>query len=235
MNQVSRNSSRSSAQSALAAVTVALAAGMFGCTAGAPNPPSASQHALGAAAELVLDDFATGAGVLVEDGVATQQATQTGTGIRGGTRCIVLVVTGNPLGRPTTVEIRNGKNSYLALDSGVGVDQAMLALYGYDEQCNAKGLDLDLADYGEFRIDFAALDLGAGGGITVWSDAGVSSAALSVDPGLSVTKHLAFSEFAGNADWHHIQQIAVEIASGGEVAAHDYALRAISAAPISPQ
>src|SRR5262249_35493209 len=151
--------------------------------------------------------FTTGAGTLVEHGVATQQAAQAGTSIRGGSRCIVLVVTGNQLGRPVTVEGSNGATSYLALDSGVGVGQAMLALYGYDERCAPKGLDLDLTHYDEFRIDFAALDLDTAGGVIVWSDAGAASVPLGVEAGVEFSKHIPFSDFVGDVDWQHVQQI----------------------------
>ena len=138
-------------------------------------------------------------------------------------------VTGNPLGRPANVEVREGDDGYVAVDTGVQVDHAMVLLYGYDSECNAVGLNYDLSNYDHFRLKFEAVDLGTAGAIVVFTDGGYVSFPLGVPEGLKGVVDVPFARFTGDADWHRVQQIAIVIQSGGPVAAHDYALRSISA------
>jgi len=181
---------------------------------------------------LVIDDFTTGPtdpGSLTLGSTGMRESTQFGGHILGGTRCITLHVTGNPLGRPANVEVREGDDGYLAVDTGVQVDHAMVLLYGYDSECNAVGLNYDLSNYDHFRLKFEAVDLGTAGAIVVFTDGGYVSFPLGVPEGLKGTIDVPFARFTGDADWHRVQQIAIVIQSGGPIAAHDYALRSISA------
>jgi hypothetical protein len=216
-----------------------LGAAGLGCTTAESSTPAASQYTLTGPGTLtgpviVIDDFKTGPGTLVETGVANQRTTQSGTGILGGTRCTVLNVTANPLGRPVEIEIRNGENNYLALDSGIKAGQVVGIIYGFNDRFFPGSLDIDLSNYQEFRIDFEALDLGTAGAAAVRSpNGGVSSALLGIQPGVGFTRHVPFSSFSGNVDWGHVYEISFTITSGGVVAAHDYAIRGISAGPAS--
>ena len=181
---------------------------------------------------LSIDDFMTGPtdpGSLTLGSTGMRESSQFGQHILGGTRCITLHVTGNPLGRPASVEVREGKDGYLAVDTGVQVDHAMVLLYGYDSECNAVGLNYDLTNYDHFRLQFEAVDLGTAGAVVVFMDSGSASFPLGVPEGLNVTVDLPFARFTGATDWQHVQEIAIVIQSGGVVAAHDYALRSVSA------
>jgi hypothetical protein len=181
---------------------------------------------------LSIDDFTTGPtnpGSLALRSTGMRESSQFGPGILGGTRCITLHVTGNPLGRPASVEVRDGTDGYLAVDTGVNVDHAMVLLYGYDSDCNAVGLNYDLTNYDHFRLHFEAVDLGTAGAVVVFTDGGSASIPLGVPEGLNGTIDVAFARFTGDPDWQHVQQIAIVIQSGGLVAAHDYALRSVSA------
>ena len=233
--------SRRSSVRTTAGIALVLAQGAagLGCMDAELSTPEASPHTLTGSSiltgpVLVIDDFTTGPGTHVETGVAIQNFTQSGTGILGGTRCVTLGVNSNPLGRPVEVEIRNGENNYLALDSGVKVTQFMMVRYGTNNQCIATGLDVDLSNYQEFRIDYVALDLGTGVEVEVYSiGGGVSSAPLSVQPGVNFTRHIPFSSLSGNVDWRHVRIVLFEFSSGGVVPAHDYAINGISAGPAS--
>src|SRR5687767_1211969 len=81
---------------------------------------------------LVIDDFETGPVQVEIDTVDQLEVSQHGAGILGGSRCLDLAATVNPYDRPVSVEVGAGEGGYLALESGVGVHQAMMLLYGYD-------------------------------------------------------------------------------------------------------
>jgi hypothetical protein len=183
---------------------------------------------------LPIDDFSTGPGSMTLRSTGLRQGAQFGASILGGIRCMQLRVTGNPLGRRATVEVREGTPEgtpgYLAVDTGVKVDHAMVLLYGYDSECNATGLNLDLTAYDRLRLELEAVDLGTAGAVVVFTDTGYASVPLGIPDGLNFTQDVLFADFSGDADWRHVQQIAIVIQSGGLVAAHDYAIRSVSAA-----
>jgi hypothetical protein len=183
---------------------------------------------------LTIDDFSTGPDSMTLRSTGMRQRAKFGASILGGTRCIALYATGNPLGRRATVEVREstpeGTRGYLAVDTGVEVDHAMVLLYGYDSECNATGLNLDLTSYDRLRLEVEAVDLGTAGAVVVFTNTGSASVPLGIPEGLNFTQDVLFADFIGDADWQHVQQIAIVIQSGGLVAAHDYAIRSVSAA-----
>jgi len=208
-------------------------------------PPQARAQGLGEV--LMIDDFKTGQDALELTAVAQVQHGKSAAGALGGTRCTFLGVTTNPFARRATVEISGGADGFLALDTGAGVHQAMALLYGWDEDCNPRGIDVDLKHapgsatlLTDFQIEMAvfdighgshgALDLGTAGEIALWSDGGVASAPLSITAG-DVLTHVPYSAFDADPgfDWEHVRYVAVEIQSGGSVPGHDYVLRSVSA------
>jgi hypothetical protein len=199
--------------------------------AGSPPETDASFRVLDM---LVIDDFETGPVQVEIDTVDQLEVSQHGAGILGGSRCLDLSATVNPYDRPVSVEVRDGEGGYLALESGVGVHQSMMLLYGYDDACNSQGLAADFSPYTHLRLEFAPLDIfgaidqGVGGAIVVWSSAGAGSGTLSIDA-QTQTHDVALADFDGDVDWSDVQEIAVVMQSGGAVPGHDYILQSFSA------
>ena len=135
----------------------------------------------------------------------------------------------NPYARPNVVSVDSG---HLFLETGVGVNHALTLLYGMDMQCENKPMDLNLKGTDRLRLEFDLLDLPLAGAVVVWSPSGISSipiCATGVAPGVGFTCDMPFSEFGGEADFAHIQYIAVVLETGGAVFSHDYALKSIIA------
>jgi hypothetical protein len=199
----------------LACAVVALT-GASGALA-APGPPG----------KVVIDDFSTGPDTIpVTTGFA--QEAQSG-GMVGNVRCIRLDVPLNPYARPNIVTVGGG---HLFLETGVGVNHAVTLLYGMDTRCANDPMDLNLKGTDRFRLEFDLLDLPLAGAVVVWSPAGISSMAIcatGVAPGVGFTCDMPFSEFAGEADFAHIQYIAIVLQTGGAIFSHDYGLKSITA------
>lgn len=210
------------------------------CDEGSPSPEGdASFRAAGdVLAVKMIDDFKTGPVVAEVDTVDAVQTTQEGAGILGGWRCLDLGATVNTYDRPLSVEVREGEDGYLALESGAGIHQSIMLIYGPDENCEPSGgLGEDFSDFTHLRLEFAeldtlygALDQGLGGGIVVWTNGGLqsSSITLSIDAQTRVAD-FAIADFQGDADWTDVFQIAVVMQSGGPVPAYDYILKSFSA------
>jgi hypothetical protein len=160
---------------------------------------------------------------------------QQGAGILGGARCLGLGASVNEYDRPVSVEVREGEDGYLAFESGAGVHQSMVLLYGYGQDCTSGGLDADFSPYTHLRLEFAplldhygAIDQGTTGAIVVWSTSGASSIPLSIEAH-TPNHDLAFADFVGDVEWSDVQSIAVVIQSGGPVPGHDYILQSFAA------
>src|SRR5262245_30881811 len=129
---------------------------------------------------LPIDDFSTGPGGVTVASLGLAQQTQAGDNILGGIRCVALGVSENEFDRRANLDIRDG---HLLVETSVGASHVSMILYGYDAQCQAAGLDLDLSeDSGltAFRLDFRAVDLDTAGGVVVFTDTGIASIALGV-------------------------------------------------------
>jgi hypothetical protein len=182
-----------------------------------------------------IDDFQTGAPAIQLSAVGVAQQTQTGAGILGDTRCEYFSVTDTPFSRPATAEIIGGADGMLVVENGVGVSQAMTLMYGRDENCEPADLDLNLTALAGVDVEFAdldgygALDLDVAGAVLLVSAEGSSAAPLSVVAG-SLHGGPAREEFVGDVDWVHVQEIIIEIQSGGIAPAHDYIVRSLSLA-----
>ncbi|HWB76918.1 MAG TPA: hypothetical protein VG755_18250 [Nannocystaceae bacterium] len=189
----------------------------------------------------VIDDFKTGPMLEQIDGVDAVYTSQEGAGILGGWRCLEAGVSVNPYDRPFGVEVREGNDGYLAVESGVGVHHGMSLIYGPDENCGPSGgLGEDFSDFTHLRLEFAemnthygALDQGLGGAIVVWSTGGAqaSSIPLSIDAQTRMVD-FALADFQGDVDWTDVFMIDVVIQSGGPVPGHDYILTSFSAIQI---
>lgn len=211
------------------------------CDDGSATPDASFRAAGDVIAVKVIDDFKTGPMVAEVDTVDAVQTTQEGAGILGGWRCLDLGASVNTYDRPLSVEVREGEDGYLALESGVGIHQSIMLIYGPDENCEPSGgLGEDFSDFTHLRLEFAeldgvygALDQGLGGGIVVWSTGGAqaSSITLSIDPQTRVAD-FALADFQGDVDWTDVFQIAVVMQSGGPVPAYDYILTSFSAVQI---
>jgi hypothetical protein len=99
-------------------------------------------------------------------------------------------------------------------------------------QCENNPMDLNLKGADRFRLEFDSVDLPLAGALVVWSPSGISSipiCATGVAPGVGFTCDMPFSEFGGEADFAHIQYIAVVLETGGAIFSHDYGLKSITA------
>jgi hypothetical protein len=185
-----------------------------------------------ASAQILIDDFTTGPVTLqVPVTGFLENRTQPGAAIAGGVRCTMFDVTGNPYQRAATLDIRDGR---LVVDTGVLTDHAIWLLYGWDENCEPAGLDLDLSAYvesGAFRFDFAGLDRGTAGAIVVWGNNGTSAIPFGVDTVANDFAYARLSDFVGDDVWSHVQHIGIVIQTGGVAPGHDYAIRSIWAVP----
>lgn len=216
------------------------------CDDGSPSPDDdASFRAAGdVVAVRMIDDFKTGPVQVDIDGVDAVQTSQQGAGILGDWRCLEVGTSLNSYDRPLAVEVREGDDGYLALDSGAGVYHGMSLIYGPGENCGPSGGfaegDKDFSEFTHLRLEFAemnthygAIDQGLGGGIVVWSTGGAqaSSIVLSIDETTKVAD-FALADFQGDVDWSDVFQIDVVMQSGGPVAGHDYILKSFSAVQI---
>ena len=162
---------------------------------------------------------------------AFKQFGQNGESIAGKSRCIQLDAQLNPYDRATTISVADG---HLFVEGGVGVGGAVTLLYGLDQQCANKPMDLHLKKLklDRFRIDFDLLDLPLAGAVVVWSPSGISSIPICVEgitPGVGFSCDMLFSDFAGEADFDHIQYIAIVLNSAGAIFSHGYGIRSIRA------
>jgi hypothetical protein len=182
-----------------------------------PVPPST----------VIIDDFSTGPDTLAAV-TGFDQKGQPG-GMVGNARCIRLDASDNPYARPNTVAVDGG---HLFLETGVGVGHLVTLTYGVDERCANRPMNLNLAASDRFRMEFDLLDLPLAGGLAVWSPSGISSIPIcgtGVGPGVGFTCDMPFSDFTGDADFEHIQYIAVVLETGGAIFSHDYGLKSITA------
>lgn len=195
---------------------------------------SQARLALDATPPIVIDDFKTGAATFSISTTGLASRDQVATSAIGQHRCETLYVTDNPFSRGTLVEIATTPG-FLALDSGFGVSQALLLTYG---GCNGPGLDQKIGpEYTGIEVELAtlngaptvgALDHDTAGGIELFSDGGhFSSMPFGIKAG-SPTGHGAFADLVGDVDMNHVQQIVIEIQTGGPLPGHDYVLQRIA-------
>jgi hypothetical protein len=175
---------------------------------------------------VVIDDFTSGA-YSITTTAPSEQKGQAGS-MAGESRCLRLDTPDNPFGRPNSLSVGDG---HLLVETGVRVNHALTVLYGFDAQCQNRPMDLDVSTLDRFRIDFDLVDLPLAGAMAVWSPSGVSSIPIcgtGVAPEMPFCE-MPFSGFGGDADFKHIQYIAIVFESAGTTFAHDYALTSIRA------
>jgi hypothetical protein len=187
-----------------------------------------------AAQERIIDDFTTGptgANPVTTTATGIEFGTQAGDPdhLLGGTRCLLLWVTGNNFARRASMEVQDGPSGYAVVDTGVGVNHQGIFLYGFDAGCNAAPMHADLSAFAGLRLDFEALDLNTSGAVVVWTGGGNTSVPLSVGAGAPTSIYLPFDGFPGPVDWSDVLHIGLGIQTGGFVAAHDYVLKSIKA------
>lgn len=175
------------------------------------------------AQNLILDNFATGAGkVAALTGIKT--VTQTGTGIIGESRYIILNTFVNPYMQPVQVQVRPSGNasdpSSLLSSVGFAASAEIYVVYG-----QTTPLNLNLTGYDRLRINFGGLSSALNLNLEAEQGSGIAAqCALNLGPSgesnsvpVPFTVDFPLSAFGANGggpvDWSDI--LAFEIILGG--------------------
>jgi hypothetical protein len=161
-----------------------------------------------ARADLVIDDFTTGAQVIA---VSTGTATSTATGLPaahtiGTERTVTDTIIGNPLNLTSTAAVIPIVGVF-TLSNDALVSSTGSLLYSGPGGAGLGGLNLSAAG-SQFSLNILAIDLSLTLGIVVTDGAGhTSTESLS---GLSTgTVNLGFNAFTGTADFSNVKSIEV--------------------------
>lgn len=194
------------------------------------------------AQDLSLDTFATGAGK-IEAITGIHTATQTGTGIVGGTRSITLTISsstssGNPFQQPIEVSVRPSTNkqvpSAFLWTVGYGAFPRIDLIYG-----ETTPLVLNLTAYNRLRVTFAGLSNELNFNIVAWQSNGAGGSAgcnlLPYPAPFTVDFPLAAFVLSGGGtiDWSNIQALDIIFQGGNLTGSPNLAITHFSAVPAS--
>ncbi len=188
----------------------------------------------GANAQLVLDDFSTGA-YKVKQASGQDINTQSGLMV-GGDRFTVFTVcppgpcgASNPFDQEALLQIRPGSPSALIYSAGYKVAPRLDLQYG-----TFTPLQLNLGAYDRFRVKFDASDLIVNFNIVVFTPSGWLQTGCNLSASTnSVSIDFPFADFIGpaNPDFTNINAIDFIFQSGSAMGTNNFAITSLEAVP----
>jgi hypothetical protein len=189
--------------------------------------------AIGAAAELVLDDFKTGPKVSFLF-TGSDAAPQAGSMV-GGVRWTNFRVIPAPVAHGGLFQIQAG--GPLIVSTGYKVAHRLDVVYGFDAGGANAPLNLDLGAYDRLVVDFDGSDTGVNFNIVMFWASGIYYAIQGFNLSASnvpFSVSFPFANFAPGVpgiplDVHDIDYIVVIAQTGSPIGANDYAIKTLKA------